>query len=314
MMQYHFELINLGYAAYATFYDICRQAFPDITDQTIARMVSAIDLLVLRPDEELKRLAHLALELGVAAAVEGRGGRRRALRSALADTDAGLQWLADFDETKNPWFCFSNGNGLYHHVRSWIDDTSLPIAAIGAYVRQLEAGEDISRPTAAVLQDRERVTDGHRALLAEEATANLRRGPGARPHGLRVHRGSQLLHRAPLLHALLEQGARVRCPARGGGVSGRNGGRVLPAPRRGARGSRGAPPPLERRRRRRRTRPRLLATSRRAAEGDLRGDARVGTASGSRAGSRDDRRSGHDHAVGGHGRAHPGMACRFDGR
>jgi phosphohistidine swiveling domain-containing protein len=166
--QYHFELVNLGYGAYLAFYDLCRQAFPDITDQTIAKMVSAIDLLVLRPDEELKRLAHLALELGVAEQVESAANELE-LRADVSQTAAGSRWLADFDETKDPWFCFSNGNGLYHHVRSWIDDTRLPIAAIGAYVRRLEAGEEISRPSSAVLAERERVTDGHRALLAEES-------------------------------------------------------------------------------------------------------------------------------------------------
>ena len=129
-------------------------------------MVSGIDLLVLRPDEELKRLARLALELGVAGAVEG-AHDEEALRAAVAGSDPGAQWLADFDETKIPWFYFSNGNGLYHHHRSWIDDTRLPIAAIGAYIARLEAGEDISRPYAAVVAERERVTAGHRSLLAE---------------------------------------------------------------------------------------------------------------------------------------------------
>ena len=51
IIQYHFELLNLGYAAYLVFYELCRGAFPDITDQTVARMVSGIELLVLRPDE-----------------------------------------------------------------------------------------------------------------------------------------------------------------------------------------------------------------------------------------------------------------------
>ena len=64
--QYHFELLNLGYGAYLVFYELCRQAFPGLSDQTIAKMVSGIDVLVLRPDEELRRLARLALELGVA--------------------------------------------------------------------------------------------------------------------------------------------------------------------------------------------------------------------------------------------------------
>ena len=80
IMQYHFELNTLGYGAYLVFYEVCRQAFPDITDQTIAMMVSGIDLLVLRPDEELKRLARLALELGVAKPSRGRRTRTRSGR------------------------------------------------------------------------------------------------------------------------------------------------------------------------------------------------------------------------------------------
>ena len=71
-----------------------------------------------------KRLARLALELGVAEAVEERSDEEALRAGARRDLEAGARWLADFDETKNPWFYFSNGNGLYHHHRSWIDDTS----------------------------------------------------------------------------------------------------------------------------------------------------------------------------------------------
>jgi pyruvate, water dikinase len=168
MWQYHFELLNLGYGAYFVFYEVCRQAFPDITDQTVAKMVSGIDLLVLRPDEELRRLARRALELGVAEVVADATDESD-LRAGLAGSGPGASWLADFEETKNPWFCFSNGNGLYHHQRSWIDDTRLPIASIGAYIRRLEAGEDISRPMEAVRAERDRITDGHRSLLGDDA-------------------------------------------------------------------------------------------------------------------------------------------------
>jgi phosphohistidine swiveling domain-containing protein len=167
IFQFHFELLNLGYGAYLAFYELCRQSFPDITDQTIATMVSGIDLLVLRPDEELQRLARLALDLGVGGGVSG-AVDEDALQAALAGGGAGARWLCEFEDTKDPWFYFSYGTGSYHHHRSWIDDTSLPIAAIGAYIRRLEAGEDISRPRAAVLAERERITAGHRALIAEE--------------------------------------------------------------------------------------------------------------------------------------------------
>ena len=131
-------------------------------------MVSGIDVLLWRPDDELKRLATLAIELGVAEAVRSARSEEE-LRAVLAPHDAGARWLADFEATKNPWFYFSCGNGLYHHHRSWIDDTALPIAMIGSYIERLEAGEDISRPLDAVVAERDRVTEEHRSLLAEEA-------------------------------------------------------------------------------------------------------------------------------------------------
>jgi pyruvate,water dikinase len=169
IFQYHFELLNLGYAAYLVFYEHCRQAFPGIEDRTIAKMVSGIDVLVLRPDEELKRLARLALELGVAEPIRRAGGEED-LRSALAGTAAGAQWLASYEAAKKPWFYFSYGTGVfYHHHRSWIDDAALPIATIGSYVARLQAGEDISRPYERILAERERTSGEYRALLTEEA-------------------------------------------------------------------------------------------------------------------------------------------------
>ena len=166
ILQYHFEFLNLGYGAYLVFYELCRQAFPEITDQTIAQMVSGIDVLVLRPDDELRRLARLAVELGVGEPVEG-GRSEDELRASLAGSEPGARWLADFEETKDPWFYFSYGNGVfYHHHRSWIDDATLPIATIGSYIERLEAGEDISRPAEAVRAERERITLEYRALLA----------------------------------------------------------------------------------------------------------------------------------------------------
>jgi pyruvate,water dikinase len=166
--QYHFELLNLGYGAYLSLYEVCRQAFPGIDDQTIARMVSGIDVALYRPDEELKRLAGLALELGVDEAVRG-AHHEEELRAWLAQGGPGARWLADFDATKKPWFHFSYGTGLYHHHRSWIDDTMLPISVIGSYIERLRAGEDIARPRAAVLAERDRVTAEHRSTLSQES-------------------------------------------------------------------------------------------------------------------------------------------------
>ena len=167
--QHHFEFLNLGYGAYFAFYELCRQIFPDITVQTIAKMVTGIDVLVLRPDEELRRLAGLAVQLGVAKPVR-MAASEDDLRAALADSEAGARWLADFDETKEPWFNFSSGNAAwYHHHRSWNDDPALPIATIGAYIARLEAGEDLSRPRDALISERERITHEYRSLVASES-------------------------------------------------------------------------------------------------------------------------------------------------
>ena len=166
IFQYHFEFLNLGYAAYLVFYERCREAFPEISDQTVATMVSAIDVLVLRPDDELRRLARLAVELGVSEEVADAENEGE-LVAALAGSDAGDRWLADFEQTKDPWFYFSCGTGVFHHHhRSWIDDTRLPIETIRSYVVRLGAGEDIARPREALLAERELVTEEHRALLA----------------------------------------------------------------------------------------------------------------------------------------------------
>ena len=40
--QYHFEFLNLGYAAYVFFMDFCQKAFPDTPPQKITQMVSGI--------------------------------------------------------------------------------------------------------------------------------------------------------------------------------------------------------------------------------------------------------------------------------
>jgi pyruvate, water dikinase len=165
ILQYHFEFLNLGYGAYAAFYKQCRQAVPEIGDETIAKMVAGIDVLVLRPDEELKRLARLAVELGIGELVKGAESEEE-LHAALATSKAGASWLADFEETKEPWFYFSYGTGVnYHHHRSWIDDPTLPIATIGSYIERLQSGEDISRPHEVVLAERERVTGTYRSRL-----------------------------------------------------------------------------------------------------------------------------------------------------
>ncbi|MGO4837832.1 hypothetical protein AB4144_36875, partial [Rhizobiaceae sp. 2RAB30] len=68
--QYHFEFLNLGYAAYLDFFGFVKEQFPAIPDQAIAKMVQGVDVDLFRPDDELKKLAKLAVKLGIADALE----------------------------------------------------------------------------------------------------------------------------------------------------------------------------------------------------------------------------------------------------
>jgi pyruvate,water dikinase len=164
MGSYHFEMLNLGYGAYLTFREFCQQAFPGITDQTVARMVAGIDILLFRPDDEVRKLAVEAVDLGLADVVR-HNPDPDALLAAMRGRDGGAEWLAALEEAKEPWFWYSTGAGYTHTDRAWMDDLRLPVAALRGYVEKLEAGEAIERPLEQIVAERKRITDEYRELL-----------------------------------------------------------------------------------------------------------------------------------------------------
>src|SRR5277367_5623875 len=95
MWQHHFEFLLLGYGAYLTFFDFCKKAFPEITDQTIARMVAGIEAEIFRPDDELRRLARCAVELGIDAHFGKQLSAPQLIETLRTDGDAGRAWLKE---------------------------------------------------------------------------------------------------------------------------------------------------------------------------------------------------------------------------
>ena len=164
MGSYHFEMLNLGYGAYLTFREFCQSVFPGIADQTITDMVSGIDILLFRPDDELRKLARLAVDLGVDDLVSGAGGPDDIL-AALGKTEAGAKWIAALEAAKDPWFWYSTGSGYCHADPVWMTDLRLPFAALKGYVAAIRKGEDVRRPLDQILARRERVTAEYRTLL-----------------------------------------------------------------------------------------------------------------------------------------------------
>jgi pyruvate, water dikinase len=165
--QHHFEFLNLGYAAYLDFFGFCKEQFPDIPDQAIARMVQGIDVDLFRPDDELKKLARLAVETGVDEALMN-GSVDQAL-AAVAGRPSGKTWIDAWNAAKYPWFNFTSGNGFYSADKYWIEHLDIPLSYVRNYITQVKKGMKIERPTAEVAAERERITKEYAELLAKDA-------------------------------------------------------------------------------------------------------------------------------------------------
>ena len=168
MWHHHFEFLLLGYGAYMTFFEFCKKAFPEITDQTIARMVAGFDAEIFRPDDELRRLARCAVQLGVDKSFQEHASVDEIIASLKHKGEAGREWLAELETSRNPWFNINVGDGFYHYHRAWNDDLSMPFASLSAYVARLKAGESLHRPIEKLQAERRQLIEDYRELLATD--------------------------------------------------------------------------------------------------------------------------------------------------
>ena len=173
MWHHHTEFLMLGYGAYVVFFEFCKKAFPEIADQAVARMVAGIEVIMYRPDDELRGLARLAVECGVDDLFTEGCSPAEVLQALTERGSAGQRWLAGFRQARDPWFNVSTGDGFYHHHRSWNDDLTVPFAALPRYVRQVREGDALTRPTERLREERERIVAEYRGLLpsAEDRAA-----------------------------------------------------------------------------------------------------------------------------------------------
>lgn len=178
--QYHFEFLNLGYLAYLDFFTFAKEVFPSIPDQAIAKMVQGVDMELFRPDDELKELAALAVELGLQSAF----GNTDDVAGTLAGIGAqpgGERWIARYEEAQDPWFNFTVGNGFYGHDKYWNEHQEIPLSYIKDYIRRLDAGQQILRPKEELIAERDRIIEEYRSLLDGEhlAAFDAKRGLAA---------------------------------------------------------------------------------------------------------------------------------------
>ncbi|AKH44227.1 pyruvate,water dikinase [Altererythrobacter atlanticus] len=168
MWHHHFEFLLLGYGAYLTFFDFCKRAFPEISDQAISRMVAGMEAEIFKPDEEVKRLARRAVELGVDSHFHDEMEIEQVLGALDQLGENGREWLQELETSRHPWFNVNVGDGFYHYHRSWNDDLSMPFAALPGYIDKVKKGENIERPMDQLVAEREQLVSDYRELLDSE--------------------------------------------------------------------------------------------------------------------------------------------------
>ncbi len=165
--QYHFEFLNLGYVAYLDLFMFCKEVFPRISDLAIATMVQGVDMELFRPDDELKKLAKIAVRddlVGLFADVSD----AEATLAAIGAHPAGADFITTWDAAQDPWFNFTTGNGFYAHDEYWRDNPSQPLAFIKGYIERLLNGADIDRHVDELVAERDRITAEYSELLSGE--------------------------------------------------------------------------------------------------------------------------------------------------
>jgi pyruvate,water dikinase len=165
MWHHHFEFLLLGYGAYLTFFGFCKKAFPEIADQTIARMVAGIEAEIFRPDDELRRLARCAVELGVDALFQRQIPADDIIKTLQQSGEPGRSWLKELEISRDPWFNINVGDGFYHYHRAWNDDLSMPFACLPEYIKRVKSGESLHRPIEKLQAERKEIIEGYRELL-----------------------------------------------------------------------------------------------------------------------------------------------------
>ena len=165
MWQHHFEFLLLGYGAYLTFFDFCKKAFPEISDQTVSRMVAGMQAEIFQPDDELRRLATRAIELGVDRAIVEGVSPQVIIKSIEQFGEKGKEWLDELAVSRDPWFNINVGDGFYHYHRSWNDDLSMPFAALPGYIANAKEGQRIERPIDRLMAERQQLIQDYRELL-----------------------------------------------------------------------------------------------------------------------------------------------------
>src|SRR5262249_13335398 len=119
---------------------------------------------IFRPDDELRRLAKCAIELGVDEQFRN-GVPPRDIIKSLEQSEPGRKGLEELAVSRDPWVNINVWDGFYHYHRSWNDDLSMPFASLPGYIANVKSGEQIERPMEKLMVERKQLIHDYRELL-----------------------------------------------------------------------------------------------------------------------------------------------------
>jgi pyruvate, water dikinase len=120
---------------------------------------------IFRPDDELRRLARRAVELGVDAKFQQQVPANDIIKTLQQSGEPGRAWLEELEISRHPWFNINVGDGFYHYHRAWNDDLSMPFACLPEYIKRVKSGESLERPIERLRAERQELIEGYRELL-----------------------------------------------------------------------------------------------------------------------------------------------------
>jgi pyruvate,water dikinase len=170
---YQYQFIGMAYAAEMNFSNFCGKHFPGMDEKDIAKMLTGADLEAFRPDEEVKKLARLAVNLGLAPDVKNATDFAR-MRSELEKTGAGRKWVKEFEKNSFPWFYMMVTQGIfaYSDEECWIENPNIILGFLKTYIEKIEKGEKIERDVKALLAKKKQIFDKYLNMLKTDVEKN----------------------------------------------------------------------------------------------------------------------------------------------
>ena len=166
---YQYTFIGAAYSADFNLIEFCKKVVPDVDNKTIAAMITGVELEAFRPDEEVKRLARLAFNWGLASIVKEQK-TFDGMRAEFEKTGNGRKWLEEYKKSSF-WFNMMVTQGVFarHDDPCWLENPDIILGFLKNYIEKIEKGEKIERDVNALKKEKKRIYNEVLAKIKDPA-------------------------------------------------------------------------------------------------------------------------------------------------